>query len=80
MCVTDAGAGQVARYDDLIEEAAGELERVERQVDAASQQLLDLQANMTQLARHTQHTDRTNLQVLEMGFASLVLFRQQPRT
>ncbi len=44
----------MAKYDDLIEEASGELEAVEGEVHSATQQLLDLQGRVSQLAYHTQ--------------------------
>jgi len=49
----------VAKYDDLIEEASGELERVEGEVHSATQQLLDLQGQVSQLAHHTQAAEKT---------------------
>lgn len=54
-----AGASQVAKYDDLIEEASGELEQVESEVHGATQQLLDLQGRVRQLAHHTQAAEKT---------------------
>ncbi|KAA6430051.1 MAG: hypothetical protein FRX49_00482 [Trebouxia sp. A1-2] len=54
-----ASASQVAKYDDLIEEASGELERVEGEVHSATQQLLDLQGHVSQLAHHTQAAEKT---------------------
>ena len=49
----------MAKYDDLIEEASGELERVEGEVHSATQQLLDLQGRGSQLAHHTQAAEKT---------------------
>lgn len=49
----------MAKYDDLIEEASGELERVEGEVHSATQQLLDLQGHVSQLAHHTQAAEKT---------------------
>lgn len=49
----------MAKYDDLIEEASGELERVEGEVHSATQQLLDLQGHASQLAHHTQAAEKT---------------------
>ncbi|DBB07098.1 TPA: hypothetical protein ACH3X1_011679 [Trebouxia sp. C0004] len=54
-----ASASQVAKYDDLIEEASGELERVEGELHSATQQLLDLQGRVSQLAHHTQAAEKT---------------------
>ncbi|DBA97880.1 TPA: hypothetical protein ACH3X3_012736 [Trebouxia sp. C0006] len=54
-----ASASQVAKYDDLIEEASGELEQVESEVHGATQQLLDLQGRVRQLAHHTQAAEKT---------------------
>lgn len=58
-----AGARQVAKYDDLIEEAAGELDRVESQLHGATQQLLDLQGNLTHLVQQTQSAEKTKHRV-----------------
>ena len=58
-----AGACQVAKYDDLIEEAAGELDRVENQLHGATQQLLDLQGNLTHLVQQTQSAEKTKHRV-----------------
>ncbi len=49
----------MAKYDDLIEEASGELEGVEGEVHSATQQLLDLQGRVSQLAHHTQAAEKT---------------------
>ena len=57
------GARQVAKYDDLIEEAAGELDRVENQLHGATQQLLDLQGNLTHLMQQTQSAEKTKHRV-----------------
>lgn len=58
-----AGASQVAKYDDLIEEASGELDRVEGQLHSATQQLLDLQGKLSQLAQEAHAADKTKLRV-----------------
>ncbi len=49
----------MAKYDDLIEEASGELDQVEGQLHSATQQLLDLQGRVSQLAHHTQAAEKT---------------------
>lgn len=53
----------MAKYDDLIEEAAGELDRVEGQLYSATQQLLDLQGELSQLTREGHAADKTKLRV-----------------
>ena len=68
VCRTSAtsftGASQVAKYDDLIEEASGELDRVEGQLCSATQQLLDLQGRLSQLAQESHVADKTRLRVM----------------
>jgi chromosome segregation ATPase len=44
----DAGKGRLRRWDAIIEEAAAELEGVERKVQAAAEQLQDLQSRAVQ--------------------------------
>lgn len=58
-----AGASQVAKYDDLIEEASGELDQVEGQLYSATQQLLDLQGRLSQLTQEAHAADKTKLRV-----------------
>lgn len=70
-----AGASQVAKYDDLIEEASGELDRVEAQLHSATQQLLDLQGNVSQLTQQTQAAERTKQKVCPMSSSCHLLFR-----
>ena len=67
-----AGAHQVARYDDLIDEASGELERVEAQLQDATQQLLTLQAQLSQLSQDRHHAVKLKAQVrCKLDFADL---------
>lgn len=51
MHVHGPGRDRLDHWDDVIEEASGELESIERQLQVASEQLLDLQA------RKAQHTE-----------------------
>ena len=53
----------MAKYDDLIEEASGELDRVEGQLYSATQQLLDLQGRLSQLTQEAHAADKTKLRV-----------------
>ena len=51
-----AGAGQVAKFEDLIEEASAELDRVEAQLQTASQEKVVLQSGNAQLMTQTQES------------------------
>ena len=51
-----AGAGQVAKFEDLIEEASAELDRVEGQLRTASQEKVVLQNGNAQLMRQAQES------------------------
>ena len=51
-----AGAGQVAKFEDLIEEASAELDRVEAQLQTASQEKVVLQNGNAQLMRQAQES------------------------
>lgn len=51
-----AGAGQVAKFEDLIEEASAELDRVEAQLQTASQEKVVLQSGNAQLMRQAQES------------------------
>ena len=53
----------MAKYDDLVEEASGELDRVEGQLYSATQQLLDLQGKLSQLTQEAHAADKTKLRV-----------------
>ena len=53
----------MARYDDLIDEASGELDRVEGQLQVATQQLLTLQAQLSQLSQDRHHALKQKAQV-----------------
>ena len=60
----------MARYDDLIEEAAGELERVESELEAAIEQLLDLQSSLSQLRQESYAADKSRHRVQSLSFVS----------
>lgn len=68
-----AGASQVAKYDDLIEEASGELDRVEAQLHGATQQLLDLQGSVSQLTQQTQAAERSKQKVCSWSWSEKAL-------
>lgn len=53
----------MAKYDDLIEEASWEFDRVEGQLHSATQQLLDLQGELSQLTQEAHAADKTKLRV-----------------
>ena len=54
----------MAKYDDLIEEASGELDRVEAELYSATQQLLDLQGELSQLTQESYAAEKTMRQVM----------------
>ena len=53
----------MAKYDDLIEEASGELDRVETQLYSATQELLDLQGKLSQLSQESYAAEKSMLRV-----------------
>ena len=53
----------MAKYDDLIEEASGELDRQEAQLHSATQQLLDLQGRVSHLSQQTHAAERAKQKV-----------------
>lgn len=53
----------MAKYDDLIEEASGELDRVEAELYSATQQLLDLQGKLRQLTQEGSAAEKSMLKV-----------------
>lgn len=57
----------MAKYDDLIEEASGELDRVEGQLYSATQQLLDLQGKLSQLAQESHVAEKTQKRVRHLS-------------
>ena len=58
-----AGANQVAKYDDLIDEASGELDRVEAQLHLATQELLSIQGDVSKLSLAACAATKRNQQV-----------------
>lgn len=55
-------------WDDVIEEAAGELAEVEGQLHTASQQLLDLRSAIAQLSADAQKASAAKDQVCMLRF------------
>ena len=53
----------MAKYDDLVEEASGELDRVETQLDSATQELLDQQGRLSQLTQESYAAEKSMLRV-----------------
>ena len=62
-----AGAGQVAKFEDLIEEASAELDRVEAQLQTASQEKVVLQTGNAQLMRQAQESAAVKAQASHNG-------------
>lgn len=58
-----AGSKRVGVWDDVVEEAAGELAEVEGQLHTASQQLLDLRSATAQLSADAQNASVAKDQV-----------------
>ena len=54
----------MAKYDDLIDEASGELDRVEGQLHRAVQQLLDAQAQLSRATHDALSAERDKQKVL----------------
>lgn len=66
----------MAKYDDLIEEASGELDRVEGQLYSATQQLLDLQGQLSQLSQESHVADKTMQRVVFICHCMSMLMQQ----
>lgn len=64
----------MAKYDDLIEEASGELDRVEAELYSATQQLLDLQGELSQLTQESYAAEKTMIQVILATLAYFLFF------
>ena len=62
-----AGAGQVAKFEDLIEEASAELDRVEAQLQTASQEKVVLQNGNAQLMGQAQESAAVKAQASRNG-------------
>ena len=61
--VSLAGSRRAGLWDDVIEEAAGELAEVEEQLHTASQQLLDLRSATAQLSADAEGASAAKEQV-----------------
>ena len=66
----------MAKYDDLIEEASGELDRVEGQLYSATQQLLDLQGKLSQLSQESHVADKSMQKVRLMCHCTGMLMKE----
>ena len=62
----------MAKYDDLIDEASGELDRVEGQLHRAVQQLLDAQGDLSRAANDALSAARDKKKVLHLQHQCIV--------